>query len=90
MSWHGQTNKVLVEAWPVYEALGLKGAASFKPASPQASSNHGGKPTYELRTYQLQPGYGSVPKLVEEFRKGWVHDTQCTEHAGSDSLSRMC
>lgn len=25
---------------------------------------------YELRTYQLHPGYGSVPKLIETFAKG--------------------
>ena len=25
---------------------------------------------YELRSYQLHPGYGSVPKLLEAFRKG--------------------
>lgn len=27
---------------------------------------------YELRQYQLHPGYGSVPKLVETFAKGSV------------------
>ena len=27
---------------------------------------------YELRTYQLHPGYGSVPRLVDTFAKGWV------------------
>lgn len=27
---------------------------------------------YELRSYQLHPGYGSVPKLLEAFKKGWV------------------
>jgi hypothetical protein len=25
---------------------------------------------YELRNYQLHPGYGSVPKLLEAFAKG--------------------
>jgi len=25
-----------------------------------------------MRTYQLHPGYGSVPKLLETFAKGWV------------------
>ena len=27
---------------------------------------------YELRQYQLHPGYGSVPKLIEAFAKGCV------------------
>lgn len=44
---------------PIQEAAKLsKGPANGPPA------------LFELRQYQLHPGYGSVPKLIDAFEKG--------------------
>ncbi|GFR52604.1 hypothetical protein Agub_g15202, partial [Astrephomene gubernaculifera] len=62
-----QENKILSEARPIYQALQLQPTALFRsPPKPAAPA----KVVYELRTYQLKPGYGSVPALVEAFSKG--------------------
>mmetsp|Transcript_32859 Transcript_32859/g.72584 ORF Transcript_32859/g.72584 Transcript_32859/m.72584 type:complete len:271 (-) Transcript_32859:35-847(-) len=59
-----QENKVMLQAQPLYDALGLPHTQDFQPPGRDP------KAIYEMRTYQLHPGYGSVPKLVEAFRKG--------------------
>ncbi|KAG2444417.1 hypothetical protein HXX76_001170 [Chlamydomonas incerta] len=64
-----QENRVMLEARPIYAALQLPPTAQFK-APPKTGS---GKVVYELRSYQLSPGYGSVPKLVEAFSAGLPH-----------------
>lgn len=51
----------------MYEALGVGGAATFRPAPPLAA---GGNPVYELRTYTLQPGSDSGARVIEAFRQG--------------------
>ncbi len=57
----------MLEATRVYEAVGITSAASFQPPpSPPGAV----KPLYELRQYQLHPGYGSVPKLLDAFSVG--------------------
>ncbi|KAL6755198.1 hypothetical protein V8C86DRAFT_2682474 [Haematococcus lacustris] len=61
-----QTNKIMLEAGAVYQALGLPPAAQYKPPANTAHT----KVMYELRSYQLHPGYGSVPKLVQAFAQG--------------------
>ena len=37
---------------------------------PSSSSSSGGGGVFEIRRYQLRPGYDSVPKLVEAFSRG--------------------
>lgn len=54
----------MVEATGLYAATGAPGAAAFAPP-PGASRG-----LYELRQYQLHPGYGSVPKLIAAFTEG--------------------
>ncbi|GIL49252.1 hypothetical protein Vafri_5380 [Volvox africanus] len=61
-----QENKVMLEARPIYEALDLPPTALFNPPPKEGSA----KVVYEMRSYQLHPGYGSVPKLVEAFSAG--------------------
>ena len=52
----------------VHEAAGVGSAASFKstqraePGSPPA--------VYEMRSYQLHPGYGNVPAVLKAFKSG--------------------
>jgi hypothetical protein len=71
-----QTSKIMLEAAPVYHALQLPPTRHFAapPPPPQPDADTAlqppSKPIYELRSYQLHPGYGSVPKLVETFAKG--------------------
>ncbi|KAG2447150.1 hypothetical protein HYH02_007896 [Chlamydomonas schloesseri] len=66
-----QENKVMLEARPIYAALQLPPTAQFK--APPKAPGSSGKVVYELRSYQLSPGYGSVPKLVEAFSAGLPH-----------------
>ncbi|GLC46162.1 hypothetical protein PLESTB_001196400 [Pleodorina starrii] len=61
-----QENKVMLEARPIYEALKLPPTALFSPPPKEGPA----KVVYEMRSYQLHPGYGSVPKLVEAFSAG--------------------
>lgn len=72
----------MLESKPIYAALGIPATADFKGTAPAG----GGTAMYELRSYQLHPGYGSVPKLYEAFGKGYVdqeshrmHCSQCIE-----------
>lgn len=59
-----QENRILLEAAAVYDAVGMPPTHLFKspPADPAA--------IYEQRTYQMHPGHGVVPKLVQAFSKG--------------------
>lgn len=64
-----QQSKIMLESKPIYEALNMPATAHYKPPAAAAASSSG-PAMYELRTYQLHPGYGSVPKLYEAFSKG--------------------
>ncbi len=49
---------------------------------------------YELRNYQLHPGYGSVPKLLEAFARGCgaapgAASCRCCMHVADDSRPRL-
>ncbi|KAI8464487.1 MAG: hypothetical protein J3K34DRAFT_440321 [Monoraphidium minutum] len=59
-----QESRIMVEAAALYAATGASGAAAFAPPA------GGGPGLYELRQYQLHPGYGSVPKLLKAFEEG--------------------
>ena len=61
-----QESSIFLPAVPVLEAAGSV------PIQQVASQlERGTAPAlYELRQYNLHPGYGSVPKLIEAFRKG--------------------
>ena len=61
-----QEAAIFKPAVSVIEAGGGVGIEHFCP-SPAES------PIYELRTYQLHPGYDSVPKLVDYFVQGLPH-----------------
>jgi hypothetical protein len=61
----------MVEAASVYDRLGQGPAASFHAPAPAAGAERPRQQAiYEMRTYLLHPGYGSVPKLLEAFREG--------------------
>ena len=63
-----QESSIYLPAVPVLEAANstpvqnIANKWSATPGTPPAM--------YELRQYQLHPGYGSVPKLIEAFKKG--------------------
>lgn len=61
-----QESKIMREATALYSTIGLLPAAEFQspPSIP------GNLPVYELRQYQLHPGYGSVPQLLKHFAHG--------------------
>ncbi|GBF99804.1 hypothetical protein Rsub_12557 [Raphidocelis subcapitata] len=59
-----QASRIMLEATGLYAATGAPGAAAFAPPS------GAGPGMYELRQYQLHPGYGSVPKLLKAFEEG--------------------
>jgi hypothetical protein len=64
-----QESTIYVPAVPVLEAAQstpVQNTANKWPA-PQPGTPPA---MYELRQYQLHPGYGSVPKLIEAFKKG--------------------
>ncbi|KAF8071348.1 NIPSNAP3A [Scenedesmus sp. PABB004] len=65
-----QSSRIMLESAPVYAALGLPGAAGFASPRGPAGAAPEGSPVYELRQYQLHPGYGSVPKLLAAFADG--------------------
>jgi hypothetical protein len=60
-----QASRIMLEATGLYTATGAPGAAAFVAPS-------GAPGMYELRQYQLHPGYGSVPKLLKAFEEGWA------------------
>lgn len=59
-----QESRIMVESTQLYTATGSPGAAAFKPLGGAVRG------MYELRQYQLHPGYGSVPKLLKAFEDG--------------------
>lgn len=64
-----QESTIYLPAVPVLEAaqsIPVQNTANKWPA-PQLGTPPA---MYELRQYQLHPGYGSVPKLIEAFKKG--------------------
>eukprot|EP00200_Dunaliella_tertiolecta_P012987 CAMPEP_0202369310 /NCGR_PEP_ID=MMETSP1127-20130417/1172_1 /ASSEMBLY_ACC=CAM_ASM_000462 /TAXON_ID=3047 /ORGANISM="Dunaliella tertiolecta, Strain CCMP1320" /LENGTH=259 /DNA_ID=CAMNT_0048964931 /DNA_START=62 /DNA_END=841 /DNA_ORIENTATION=- len=63
-----QTSKIMMEALPIYQALNLPSTTHFQ--TPPRLSDAAPKVMYEMRNYQLHPGYGSVPKLIDAFAKG--------------------
>lgn len=66
-----QESKIMVESQQVYSALGMPpSAARFRPPQAATATAAGAKPVYELRSYQLHPGYGTVPKVLEAFAQG--------------------
>lgn len=63
-----QESSIYRPAASVLEAAGAVPLHKFvSPPRPPPGSP---PPVYELRQYQLHPGYGSVPKLLEAFRRG--------------------
>jgi len=50
---------------------------SFRP--PAAGAPGPGGPVYEMREYQLHPGYGSVPALRAAFAEGLPHKVAVDE-----------
>eukprot|EP00798_Chlamydomonas_sp_ICE-L_P029606 gene29606-17888_t len=67
-----QTSQIMLESQPVYAALNLSPTASFQPNGGSSPAG-GSKAIYELRHYQLHPGYEGVPKLVKASEKGLPH-----------------
>lgn len=59
----------MLEAQHVYAATGAGPAAAFQPPAAQQQQEQR-QAVYEMRTYLMHPGYGSVPKLLEAFAEG--------------------
>lgn len=56
---------------PAVSVLQSAKAIPIQEAAKLSKHSGDGPPAlYELRQYQLHPGYGSVPKLMEAFEKG--------------------
>ena len=56
---------------PATAVLDSAGAAPLQQYTSPPRPPPGAAPAvYELRQYQLKPGYGSVPKLLQAFRQG--------------------
>lgn len=54
-------------------AAGVLAAAGAVPLQQYCSPAKQGQPIYELRQYQLKPGYDGVPRLLAAFEKGIPH-----------------
>ncbi|KAI7843861.1 hypothetical protein COHA_002412 [Chlorella ohadii] len=54
-------------------AAGVLAAAGAVPLQHYSSPAKQGQPIYELRQYQLKPGYDGVPRLLAAFEKGIPH-----------------
>ena len=65
-----QESRLLRHAASVHAAAGAGSAASFD--SPPRPARGAPRPVYEMRTYQLHPGYGNVPAVVKAFETGWA------------------
>lgn len=59
---------------PAGSVLDAAGSLPLQELAAKSGVGQDGPPgMYELRHYQLHPGYGSVPKLLEAFQKGIPH-----------------
>ena len=54
----------------VHAVAGAGSAASFE--SPPRSGPGSQPAVYEMRTYQLHPGYGNVPAVLKAFQSGYA------------------
>lgn len=52
----------------VHAAAAVGSAASFE--SPQRAAAGSPPAVYEMRSYQLHPGYGNVPAVLKAFKTG--------------------
>lgn len=68
-----QESSVYLPAVPVLHAAHARPIHSVLQSSSSPRPPLWPPPMYELRTYQLSPGYGSVPKLIQAFQKGIPH-----------------
>eukprot|EP00892_Ulva_mutabilis_P011645 jgi/Ulvmu1/8853/UM049_0035.1 len=68
-----QVSFIMREAAPIYEALNMKATKDFE------MPDDGIKGMYEIRQYQLHPGYGTVPKVVDELVAGLPHKIASSE-----------
>ena len=75
---------VMVEATAGLQACGLKGAVGFtSPAGTDAAAV-----AWELRTYQLQLGYETVPKFLELYTDG-LKDKLAADDSGASQLATL-
>ena len=65
-----QESRLLKHAAAVHAAAGAGSAAAFE--SPPRPASGSPRPVYEMRTYQLHPGYGNVPAVTKAFESGCV------------------
>jgi len=75
-----QTNRALIEATPTLQAAGLPGALKFCPGDVQDTAV-----AYELRKYQLQLGYETVPNFLKYYGEG-LGDKLRVDDSGASTL----
>ncbi|KAK3283664.1 hypothetical protein CYMTET_8644 [Cymbomonas tetramitiformis] len=64
-----QESMLYVEAAQCHAAAGVESAVDFI-SPPPVTSCEASQPVYELRTYQLRPGYDAVPTLQDKISAG--------------------
>ena len=76
---------VMLEATSCLAACGLPGADGFTPPPKAAPATAAPPVAYELRTYQLQLGYSTVPKFLSLYQEGLADKLQA-DTSGASTL----
>lgn len=76
----------MVEASACLHACGLPGAAGFTPKP--SDGNDAGLVAWEMRTYQLQLGYDTVPRFLDLYGAG-LADKLATDQSGASELATL-
>eukprot|EP00965_Chrysotila_dentata_P144628 4777205-Pleurochrysis_carterae.AAC.3 len=79
-----QRSVAMVEATQALSACGLPGAALYTPPSPV----NGERAVWELRTYQLQLGYETVPQFLQLFQEG-LAEKLAVDDSGASELATL-
>jgi hypothetical protein len=75
-----QESRIMLESTDIHTAAGAPATRDFaSPARPAPPAN---PVVYEMRSYQLHPGYGSVPVLVKHFKEGIPHKVKADPEGG--------
>lgn len=77
---------IMNEAHGCLDAAGLPGALAYKPPAAAKGDNCPSLAAYEMRTYQLQLGYSTVPKFLSLYSDG-LQDKLAADDSG---MSELC
>ena len=79
---------IMNEALPCLQMAGLPGALGFMPPSAVVQPEGASLVAYEMRTYQLQLGYSTVPKFLELYGEG-LKDKLAADDSGASELCTL-